>query len=349
MNKTHYKYIIIGAGLSGFTVANELFKHGEKDISIIESRDRIGGRIYTKNEVELGATWFQNHHTHVSKLIDELKIDTFPQFSEGKSVLVYSSMSPAHYFETDKKAPAAKRIGKGSINLIEALAKKNNCKIYLNTTVSIIVEDNNKVNIETNNGTFSCDKLIVAMPPKIVKRITFSPQLPNSVVEAFDSTHTWMSNAIKVGITYKKPFWRDKKLSGTLIGQIGPVIELYDHCNIDNAKFCLKGFLNEALRDLTFEDRKVRVLNYLEAYFGIEIKDYISYHEKDWYIDKNTSCKTLKSIYMSTGYGNPAFHKLYMNNKIVFAGAETSSINGGYMDGAVYSGITASKKLLNIL
>lgn len=346
MSEIHSKHIIIGAGLSGLTAARELLKHQEKDVIILESRDRIGGRIYTKDAIELGATWYQNHHTNLSKLVNELEIETFDQFSKGQSVLVYSSMAPPHYFETDQNAPAAKRIGNGSTALIKALSKNMESNIVLNTTVTHVKETKDKLIISTDNRTYTCEKLIISMPPKIVNRINFDPELPFQLKEALNNTHTWMSNAIKVGITFNRPFWRDKNLSGTLIGQIGPAIELYDHCNIDNTKFSLKGFVNEGLRDLTPDDRKERILSYLETYFGTEIREYINYYEKDWSKDKYTSCESLKSVYMSPNYGNPVFQKLYMNNKLIFSGAETSPVHGGYMDGAVYSGISAVELLL---
>lgn len=39
------------------------------------------------------------------------------------------------------------------------------------------------------------------------------------------TTPTWMSNAVKVGISYPEAFWKKKGLSGTIIGQIEPVID----------------------------------------------------------------------------------------------------------------------------
>ena len=80
-------------------------------------------------------------------------------------------------------------------------------------------------------------------------------------------------------------------------------------------------------------------------YLGEEIMEYTSYIEKDWSQDKNTSCNTIKSIYMSPAYGNPIFADFYMNGKLLFSGAETSPLHGGYMDGAIYSGKLAAEKL----
>ncbi|GAB6025499.1 hypothetical protein CHUAL_011238 [Chamberlinius hualienensis] len=56
--------IIIGAGAAGIGAAHYLIRHGIKDIAVLESSDRIGGRIQTvsfgsaaENIVELGANW----------------------------------------------------------------------------------------------------------------------------------------------------------------------------------------------------------------------------------------------------------------------------------------------------
>ena len=42
------KIAVIGAGISGIGVANELIKHGFTNVTIFEALDRIGGRIATQ-------------------------------------------------------------------------------------------------------------------------------------------------------------------------------------------------------------------------------------------------------------------------------------------------------------
>jgi monoamine oxidase len=346
MNEIFSKYIIIGAGLSGLTSAFQLYKRGETDFTILESRDRVGGRICTHDGIDLGATWFQNHHEEVSSLLDELELQKFHQYSEGRSVLVYSTMAPEHYFQSDPNAPSAFRIAGGSKAIVEALATSFSKKIKMNTIVSGIAEIGSYLKIKTDRGVFKAEKVILTIPPKIATRLEFTPQLTEAVTRAMDATHTWMSNAIKVGLTFKTPFWRDKNLSGTLIGQVGSVTELYDHSNANDDHFALMGFVNEGLRDDSPEKRKKRILDYLIKYLGTEISDYMTYQEKDWSQDWNTSCETIKSVYMSPAYGNPVFSKTYFNGKLIFSGAETSPKHGGYMDGAIYSGITSVEKVL---
>lgn len=346
MNSTT-KYIIIGAGLSGLTSAYELHKSGEKDFLVLDSRTKIGGRIVTKNHIDLGATWFQSHHTNVNAILRELNINKFPQYTSGNSVLVYSSMAPAHYFKSDPDAPSASRISGGSSALITKLAQGFTGKIKTDATVLQIEEEGNYIKVSTKDKIYIAEKVVLTVPPRIISRINFSPQLPTNLIGTMKNTHTWMSNAIKVGLKFKQPFWKKKDLSGTIIGQVGAVTELYDHCNFENSEFGLMGFVNEALRDLTPKERKNKILYYLSKYLGKEVMDHTFYYEKDWSKDANTSCITIKSIYMSPTYGDSLFANTYFNGKLIFSGTETSPVYGGYMDGAIYSGKLAAKKLLD--
>ena len=340
------KYIIVGAGLSGLTAAHQLVKKGETDVVILESRDRIGGRICTTNGIDFGATWFQTHHEEVLQLLNELDLQKFKQYSKGKSVLVYSTMAPEHYFESDPNTPTAFRIAGGSQKMIQVLAESLEHKIHTNTIVSSIVAEENLVVVQTSKGKVKGQKVILTIPPKIATRLAFKPELPESLIKVMHATHTWMSNAIKVGLTFKTPFWRGRNLSGMVIGQVGAVTELYDHSDAKDETYALMGFVNEGLRDYSAKERKQRILEYLKKYLGTEISDYVSYEEKDWSQDWNTSCESIKSVYMSPSYGNPLFHKTYLNDKLIFSGAETSSKYGGYMDGAIYSGMMAAAKVM---
>lgn len=346
MKQKSAKYIIVGAGLSGLTSAYHLHKAGEHDFLVLESRERIGGRIMTNNNIDFGATWFQNHHNHILSLLKELGIGKFHQYTEGRSVLVYSTMAPEHYFESDPSAPLAYRIVGNSKEVIQTLIKSFENKIKLETVITGITDKSDKLLVETSKGGFTAEKVIITIPPKIATRIEYSPELPETISLVMDKTHTWMSNAIKVGLTFETPFWRDKNLSGTVIGQVGAVTELYDHSDAKNNYFALMGFLNEGLRDVSSLDRKRLVLEYLSKYLGQEIMDYKIYKEKDWSQDRNTSCETIKSVYMSPTYGHPLFKQLYLGGKLIFSGAETSPVYGGYMDGAIYSGIRSAKKVL---
>ncbi|CAB4256905.1 similar to Saccharomyces cerevisiae YMR020W FMS1 Polyamine oxidase, converts spermine to spermidine, which is required for the essential hypusination modification of translation factor eIF-5A [Maudiozyma barnettii] len=67
--------VIIGAGISGLKTASALYMHGAKNIKVLESRGRIGGRLQTVTgfdgirKYDLGASW--HHDTLCNDLFSE--------------------------------------------------------------------------------------------------------------------------------------------------------------------------------------------------------------------------------------------------------------------------------------
>lgn len=84
-----YDVIIVGAGYAGLTAA-ELLHNAGKDILVLEARDRVGGRVYTKyidNEtyLDLGAAWVGPTQDHFYETIRNNGCETFKTYDKGLS------------------------------------------------------------------------------------------------------------------------------------------------------------------------------------------------------------------------------------------------------------------------
>lgn len=78
------KVIIIGAGFAGLAAAYFLQKKKKADVTVLEARSRIGGRIFSYNMdekenliIELGGEWIGNSHTRMQELCEELGLELF--------------------------------------------------------------------------------------------------------------------------------------------------------------------------------------------------------------------------------------------------------------------------------
>ncbi|AYV78101.1 MAG: amino oxidase [Edafosvirus sp.] len=86
MNQHIYKYIIIGAGITGLYFAYNLEKKKIKDYLIIEKNDHIGGRISVTKfhgaDINLGAGIVGKHNKNLIRLCEELNIKLNSYYSD---------------------------------------------------------------------------------------------------------------------------------------------------------------------------------------------------------------------------------------------------------------------------
>ncbi|HLX55244.1 MAG TPA: FAD-dependent oxidoreductase, partial [Aquella sp.] len=78
--------LVIGAGVAGLYSAFLLTKLGFS-VTVLEARDRVGGRTYSVDGVDLGGSWVSTQQPHVYQLCQELGLKLIPQHEEGLVVL----------------------------------------------------------------------------------------------------------------------------------------------------------------------------------------------------------------------------------------------------------------------
>jgi len=350
MKQTEYDVIIIGAGLSGLSLAYFLREKNYK-IKILEGRPRSGGRIYTTFEkntpIEMGATWLSPQHTELQKLLKELKLDIFEQELGKTAIYEPISNSPHQVVALPANQEPSYRIKGGTFSLIEALEKRISAvDLEFDITVNGIQEEPNTLLIRTSKGEFKTKKVVSTLPPFLFQHnIKVSPPLPQAIVDIACKTHTWMGESIKIGLSYSRPFWKEHGLSGTMFSNSGPIPEMYDHSNAENSAFALKGFLNGAYFSIHKEERIELILKQLEKYYGSQVRDFLDYQELIWQKEALTFSPYRDHLFPHQNNGNEMFRKLYLNNNLIISGTETASLFPGYMEGAIRSSQWVSEQL----
>jgi len=342
--------IIIGAGLSGLTLAYFLSKKGIQP-TILEGSDRIGGRIQTlrgalDTPLELGATWFSDMHPNVQSLIAELRLQSYPQYASGISLFQTKSFEPPQQFYVPESEAPSHRLAGGTQMLIDTLAEKlPPGSIRPSSKVVAISEGDGRLTVTTEGDRiYHANAVVCCVPPQLVAtQISFSPRLPESATGILPGVQTWMAGTIKFALEYEQPFWRHKGFSGMVYSHAGIIMEMYDHTNVEENRFGLTGFLNSGAAVYPQEVRKELVLRQLADLMGDDIPLPSTYLDKVWndafVLDGNPVI-----LRPHQHNGHPALQSTYMNGRFHFCGTETSTAFPGYMEGAVLAARSVSER-----
>jgi len=317
--------IIVGAGLTGLTLARDLSEQGI-DFIVLEGRDRIGGRIHSIETpdgavVEMGATWFFSHFSNLSKLMKKLKVDLTEQEGAGGMF----------------------RIKGGTAKIVKTLySKVDSSKVLLSQKVTEIKKTPEGMEVISNGKVFKSNRVVTTVPPQLLSRsVQFSPALPQDVMNVLRNTHTWMGDSMKGAVTYKTPFWKTSGWSGALYSHSGPFVQMYDQSNPDGA--ALVGFMGGKASRLPFEERKKKAIAQLVGVFGDQALDYLEYKDTVWNEEDFTMPSNAPGLYQHQNNGHKVYQEPLMEGGLIIGGTETSTRDGGYMEGAVNSARTVAK------
>lgn len=107
MSSRSREVLVIGAGIAGLTAARDLTLDGY-DVAVLEARDRIGGRIWTSNELgvptDLGASWIHGFEDNpIARLARRYDIEVLRTD--------ISSVTPARYRSVALYEEDGRRLG----------------------------------------------------------------------------------------------------------------------------------------------------------------------------------------------------------------------------------------------
>jgi monoamine oxidase len=207
-----------------------------------------------------------------------------------------------------------------------------------------------RVTVQSDNGAWTCRRVIVTLPPMLAGRIVYDPLLPPWRDQL--TQRTPMGSVIKCNAVYDEPFWRSQGLSGQATGDGEGARVVFDNSPPDGAPGILLGFLegDEARRlgRAGAEVRRHAVLDSFVRYFGPQAAKPVEFVELDWQAEPwSGGCYgTLFGPNVWTRYGHALREPV---GPIHWAGTETATVWSGYMDGAVSSGQRAAAEVLAAL
>ena len=343
--------IILGGGLSGLALAYRLGKAGVS-YTLLEARERLGGRILTKQEgnasLEMGATWHWNYHVHYRQWLQEMAQDRFPQYQEGLVRYDPDGRQPGISFAIPPQDPSFRVVG-GTQQLTEAIASALDAsRVHLNQPAASIRKSEAGWSVLTGIGRdFHGTHLVSTLPPHLfLETIQVTPPLPESLRSVMAITHTWMGDSIKYAVRYAAPFWREAGWAGAGFSQVGPATEVHDHTTANEQGFALKGFLTPGIRALPRAQWEEALILQLVRMYGEAAQAHVGVHLMDWAQEPYTYAQG-PEVLPHQNQGHAVYQQGYFEDTLFWAGAEASPHYPGYMEGALYSAERVAQQLLS--
>lgn len=356
MPKETVDTVIIGGGLSGIYAAY-LLSQRDASFVILEARERIGGRILSLDHQayfsDLGPSWYWPAiHPRMERLIQSLGLHGYRQYETGMGRFQNASGTVQNVGGYPTQPPSW-RLSGGMAMLIEKLCETiPENAIRLNHPVCQIEKASAGVRINVGEleqipkTRFSAKNIILALPPRLAAAtILFSPDLSHELTQAMLKIGTWMAGQAKFYALYPTPFWRKSGLSGQAFSELGPLGEIHDGSNNGRGPYGLTGFLGiPAVQRHSQQPLTESILSQLAVLFGQGAAQPSAFFYQDWARERFTATQfDQPPMIEHPAYCPPAGQISIWDRRIYFAGTETSSEHGGYLEGA----LAAAKRAAN--
>ncbi len=350
MDMKKIETVIIGGGLSGLYAAF-LLSNKDMPFIVLEARGRTGGRILSTEHQgffsDLGPSWYWPEiNPRMTHLIQILGLEGYRQFEKGLGRFEYPN-GTVQTVRGYAAEPASWRLIGGMDALITKLSEQiPGDAVKLNSPVCEIEKTATAVLVSVGElgqeprARFSADRVILAIPPRLAAAtILFTPDLSHHLTQAMLKTGTWMAGQAKFYAFYEDPCWRQAGLSGQAFSQRGPLAEIHDGSNKSQGPYGLTGFLGipaaQRRREHTLNET---ILTQLAALYGPPAAQPVMFYYQDWAREKFTATDfDQPPMHAHPVYQPPAGKTAIWDHTLHFAGSETASQYGGYLEGALGS------------
>ena len=352
--------LIVGAGLSGLAATWQL-QSAAVNASVMEGRDRVGGRILTVGrdegaDCDLGPSWFWPGQPLVASLLKHFSIPHYEQFADGDVML----QQPGGRIERSPgPSPMAgsRRIEGGINHLVDAIADQIDAprQFFAHRVTGLSIDgDRITVDVRGPSGKIQVQarQVVLAIPPRLAAELIFTPELPAAVMQTLTATPTWMAGYAKFFAVYDEPFWRQQGLCGTAFSQRGPLAEIHDASPVSANTFSLFGFsgLDAQSRAALGKAEFVKqATTQLAELFGARANSPTMVYFQDWSCERFTA----SAADHLTQTRHPQYGlNLQLGNdwdgKLEFISTEASFSNGGLVEGALESGLSFARRITGL-
>ena len=304
------KVIIIGAGAGGLSAGYFLKQQGT-DFEILEASAAYGGRMRINTDfadfpIPLGAEWIETSTPIFQEIINDSSVQVNVETIADDPDRKFVNYSWFNFFE-DYIVPSISN------------------KISYNTIVQSIDYSGDQIVVNTQNGQFIADKVVISVPLKILKDgdISFTPKLPQSKLNAINNVIVW--DGFKAFFEFTSNFYGNSEYQF----QINPASngqKLYYNASLgqNTAKNILGLFaVGRPAQDFiarSGDDLKNFILNELDSIYNNQATpNYIKHITQNW-----NSVPFIKGGYMTDYADWRTVREIgsTITNKLYFAGGE---------------------------
>ena len=349
---------IVGAGLTGLTLARQLLARG-LSVVVFDSRMRAGGRILSEADpaggatVDLGASWFwPDTEPRMAALVHSLGLRSFAQPDVGQVLHLSDASRAPDPMAVQGIHGGARRLSGGMGQLVQALlAQLPAGSLQLGHRVLSLIDCGPHIElhvaVEQDNSAdviqatrYQAKRVVLALPPRLIlQSIRFEPELPESTVEAMSQVSTWMAREAKSFARFDRPFWLDQGQSGSaFVTHVQAVLrEVWDASDEHGA--ALAGFHAIPPDARPHFERSLPMLvgSQLGQLFGPQAQcDTIT--SQDW-AQEAWTCSELDRQDPSTfpPQADPILRRPHWHSRLFFGGTETARQAAGHLEGALES------------
>jgi len=319
--------VVIGAGISGLSVADQLIRAGQT-VTVLEARDRVGGRLLG-SPLDLGASWFWPGEHRVPALTQRLGIEIFDQYRNGDAII--DDLTGVQRYPGNPIDVPAHRIVGGTASLAATLAEQlPPGTIQLGQPVLKITDD---LSVVTNDQEWQADHVVLALPPALAAHtIKLPSQLPPELIDVASRTPVWMGDSVKVVAIFSKPFWRGEGLAGAAMSRRGPLGEIHDMSGPSGEPAALFGFARAASMHPGIE---TDIREQLTRIFGPGAAEPIDLLISDWSREQWTAAPITGGSPEYGMFGHRLYRQAALGGRLHWSSTETAQTFAGHIEGAL--------------